>query len=441
LLDRIGPAFPRLRVSDVSNVSNVSGVSGVSFVSDVSQKHRCPAQNRNTRTFGRLPLNSWFRVFIVENGTKKRSNNLGYNALGVQFLEGLKKQFILFHVSAIPVRADKRWLIVIVIMSAIIAASVAPFTGNPISAGVLGLAATVIFFLSIFLHEYAHAAVAQIEGLRVIEIVLHPFGGITRFRHEPETPRAEFRIAIAGPAASFILAILFAMLATAATALNAQTLVLMAATLAIGNFILAVFNLFPGYPLDGGRVLRAYLWQSGKDLDEATILTGRCGKAIAWVMIIFGLFAFILRGDIFTGFWALLVGIFLWDSANSIIRDVRRQEKISVEAAMMLPISVAPEKTIHEFVDDTLSMHRQSAFPVAKDRRLLGMLLLEEMKAVARNDWRNTAISDVMRPVDSDHFVEVGTPLSEARELARTNGIGSVCVIDKSGALVGVVRR
>ncbi len=358
----------------------------------------------------------------------------------MRFFEGLKRQFVLFHVSGIPVRGDKRWLFVIAIMSMIVAASLMPTIGSGISAIVIGFATTIIFFLSIFLHEYAHAAVARMEGLRVIDIVLHPFGGITRFRHEPETPRAEFRIAIAGPAASFVLAVLFAMLATAATASSADTLVLIAATLAVGNFLLAVFNLFPGYPLDGGRVLRAYLWRSGRDLNEATILTGRCGQAIAAVMVVFGLFGAAIRGDFFTGFWALLVGIFLWDSARTIIRDVRRQERILVEEVMMLPIAAAPDMTIQNFVDSILAIHPQGAFPVAKDKRLLGILLLEEMKAIPHEDWRNKNISSTMRPVGSDHFVEIGTPLHEARELARTNGIGYICVIDQGGLLVGIIR-
>jgi len=207
----------------------------------------------------------------------------------MRFFEGLKRQFVMVHVSGIPVRADYRWFFVIGLMTAIVAASLRPFSGSWGLAFVFGLVTTLIFFLSIFLHEYAHAAVAKMEDLRVIEIVLHPFGGLTRFSHEPETPGAEFRIAIAGPVASFVLAVLFALLATAASAAETEILIILAATLAIGNFLLAVFNLFPGYPLDGGRVLRAYLWRSGKDLSEATILTGRCGQAIAGVMILFGL--------------------------------------------------------------------------------------------------------------------------------------------------------
>ena len=356
------------------------------------------------------------------------------------FFETLKRQFVLMHVSGIPVRADMRWLFVITLMTAIIAASLASFVGSQFEAVIFGFITTVVFFASIFLHEYAHGLIAKMEGLHVVEIVLHPFGGLTRFRHEPETPRAEFRIAIAGPAASFLLAVFFAILASVATSIEADILVILAATLAIGNFLLAVFNLFPGYPLDGGRVLRAYLWRSGKDLSEATILTGRCGQVIAAVMMIFGLLVALVRGDFFTGFWAMMVGLFLWDSAKGIIQDVRRQERTPVENAMMLPVTVSPETTVDELVHKVLPMHRQGAFAVSKDHRLLGVLLLEDMKAVARDDWRKTSIAKVMRPVAAEHFVEVGTSLADARETARGNGVGSVYVIDRKGGLVGVVR-
>ena len=358
----------------------------------------------------------------------------------MSFFESIKRQFVLMRVSGIPVRADMRWLFVLTLMTAIIAASLAPFVGDQIGSAIFGLATTIVFFGSIFLHEYAHAVVAKMEGLHVVEIVLHPFGGLTRFSSEPETPRAEFRVAIAGPAASFVLAVLFAILASVATSLELDILVILAATLAIGNFLLAVFNLFPGYPLDGGRVLRAYLWRSGKDLNEATILTGRCGQVIAALMMVFGLFVALFRGDFFTGFWAMLVGLFLWDSAKGIIRDVKGQELKTVEDAMMLPVTVKAEMTLHDLIDNVLPMHRQVAFAVSRDRKLLGVLLLSDMKSVAREEWRKRSVGDVMRPVAADHFVPAGTSLSSAREVARSNEVGSVYVIDGKGELVGVVR-
>lgn len=355
----------------------------------------------------------------------------------MKVLEGFKRQFVLFHVSDIPVRADYRWIAVIALMTVVIAGGVG-FENAAVSL-VLGLATTLIFFVSIFLHEFAHAAVARMEGLRVVEIVLHPFGGLTRFRHEPETPRAEFRIAIAGPGASFLLSLLFVAAAVAASSGGLDILAALMYTLAIGNFLIAIFNMFPGYPLDGGRVLRAYLWRSGKDLNEATILTGRCGQAIAAVMVVFGLIIAIVRQDFFTGFWAVLVGLFLYDSARSIIKEVNASERVTVQDVMMLPVAVAPESTVQEFVDHILPLYPRHVFPVARAKQLYGMLLLSEMRSVKSSLWRQTLISDIMRPVAHDHFVETGVSITEAREVIRSNGIGAVGILDREGNFVGIV--
>ncbi|CAN5564166.1 site-2 protease family protein [soil metagenome] len=356
------------------------------------------------------------------------------------FWEFFKRQLLIAHASGIPVRIDYRWFFVLAVMSWITATSINPLLENFLTSFIFGLVTTLIFFASIFLHELAHAFIARIEGIQVVEIVLHPFGGMTRFRHEPDTPRAEFRIAIAGPVASFLLALFFLVLMAGFNSLGTNILAPLCFLLALGNFLLAVFNLFPGYPLDGGRVLRAFLWRRGADLNEATILTGRCGQIIAVVLIMFGIFVALGRGDFFTGFWTILVGIFLYDAAKSIIRQVNELEKLLVEDVMKLPISVAPETIVLHFVDRTLPLYRQTVFPVAKDRQLYGILALEDLKALAREDWHKTKISDVMRPITTNYFVETDTLLSEARELMRENGIGALGVIDAKGNLVGFMQ-
>ena len=271
----------------------------------------------------------------------------------MSFAETFKRQAVLARVTGIPVRADYRWFLVVGLMSAITAASLNPLVGNIAGSIALGLATTILFFASIFLHEFAHAIAAKLERLEVVEIVLHPFGGLTRFRHPPETPRAEFRIAIAGPAGSFLLALLFVGLMTAASAGGLDILWRVLFLLALSNFLIAIFNLFPGYPLDGGRVLRAYLWKSGKDLTEATILTGRCGQVIAAGLIVLGLIFIVFYGEFFTGFWAALAGLFLYDSAKSILKEIEAARAVNVEDVMLRPIAVDPDVSVQYFVDHT----------------------------------------------------------------------------------------
>lgn len=357
----------------------------------------------------------------------------------MQFGAYFKRQAVLGRVSGIPVRADYRWFFVVGLMSAIAAASVNPLVGNIGGSVALGIATTLVFFASIFLHEFAHAIAARLEKLDVVEIVLHPFGGLTRFRHPPETPRAEFRIAIAGPAASFLLSLLFLGLMAAANAGGLDILAFLLSLLALSNFLLAVFNLFPGYPLDGGRVLRAYLWKNGKDLTEATLLTGRCGQIIAVGLIAIGILFVIIYGEFFTGFWAVLAGLFLYDSAKAIIRDIEAARARHVDDVMHLPMAVDPDMHIQHFVDQILPLNRQTVFPVSRDRQLFGILVIEDLKRIDRADWNKTLIRDAMRPVTTEHFVETGTAIADAHTLAAANGCGAVAVIDDAGRLVGFI--
>lgn len=358
----------------------------------------------------------------------------------MNFFGFFKRQFLLAHVSDIPVRIDYRWFFVLALMSLVTANNINALTGNFLTSLVFGLFTALIFFGSIFLHEYAHGVAARIEGISVIEIVLHPFGGLTRMRHEPETPQAEFRIAVAGPVASFLLALLFFGATAIFNRLDAKIPAMLFFTLCLLNFLLAVFNLFPGYPLDGGRVLRAYLWRRGANLNEATVLTGRFGQIIAAALICFGIVVALARGDFFTGFWSALIGLFLFDAAKGIIREVGDSEKILVEDVMALPVVVEPEVNIQHFVDNVLPLHRQNVFAVAKDRQFYGILALEDLRAMPRERWRKTNIQAVMRSVTPDYFVETDTFLVEARELMRTNGVGALGVIDAQGNLVGFLQ-
>ena len=313
--------------------------------------------------------------------------------------------------------------------------------GNLLTSVFFGVLTTLIFFGSIFVHELAHAFIARMEGIEVLEIVLHPFGGLARFRREPDTPRAEFRIAIAGPAASFLLALFFIGLMFAANSLGEGNILSpLCFLLFLLNFLLAVFNMFPGYPLDGGRVLRSFLWKRGTDLNEATALTGRFGQIIGGVMIVFGIFITLVQGQFFMGFWMVLVGFFLYDSAKGIIHQVRDLDKLIVEDVMKLPISIKPEMSVLHFVDHILPVHRQTVFPVAKDRQLYGILALEDLKKLPREDWKKTDVQTVMRPITTEYFVESNTLLKDAKELMSLNGIGALGVIDAKGKLVGFMQ-
>jgi len=370
----------------------------------------------------------------------------------VSFKDFYKRQITVAHIYGIPVRFDYRWFVVFLLSVWLIAVNLTRggmFVGSyrlqavsTTTAWILGVVTTLGLFLSVLVHELSHAFMARAEGIEIEEIVLHPFGGLARLRKEPESPGAEFRIAIAGPAASFFIgAITFVLLLPAMRSgftIIAGVLLLLSA----GNILLAIFNLFPGYPLDGGRVMRAILWHRTGDIRQATRLAGICGMLIAAILIIFGVYMAIAPNfrSYFMGFWSVLVGVFLFDAAYSVVKHVRVRLQNIVREAMSAPFSIEPDLLISSLIDSVLPMHRQVAFPVAHDRRLHGMLSLEDLKSLPRERWHLTRARDVMRPIAPRFFVEPNATLDYARELMKRNGIGSLAVVGNNGELVGFLQ-
>ncbi len=362
------------------------------------------------------------------------------------FFNFFRRQITVARVYGIPVRIDYRWFIVFALSVWVVANGIVRMTSglasvNVATAWTLGVITTLGLFLSVFGHELSHAIIGRVEGIEIEEIVLHPFGGLARLRHEPDSPRAEFRIAVAGPAASFI----FALLAFGAMAVAAMGQYWVTAAvfriIAFGNLLLAVFNLFPGYPLDGGRVLRAVLWHRAGDMKEATRIAGLCGQVIAWTLIVFGFYFVIAWRDYFMGLWTVLVGLFLRSAAASIVRHPSAGNFATVADAMIKPVVIAPDLLISRFVDNVLPIYRQTSFPVAENGSLHGILALEDLKKLPRERWHRTRARDVMRPVAPSLFVESTMPMAEASKIMQRNGTGSLAVIDPAGQLVGFLQR
>ncbi|MGH9970680.1 MAG: M50 family metallopeptidase [Pyrinomonadaceae bacterium] len=366
-----------------------------------------------------------------------------------------KRRITVARIYGIPVRIDYRWFAVFALSVWLIAGnlqthiiqvvnvSLPPLA--PPSAWLLGVITTAGLFLSVFGHELSHALMARAEGIEIEEIVLHPFGGLARLRSEPDSPRAEFRIAVAGPAASFLFAIL-AFGATKVAALGDYVAtVVVFFFLAWGNLLLAVFNLFPGYPLDGGRVLRAILWRNSGNITQATRLAGLCGVLVAATVILFGVYIMIAPNwrpsqPYFMGIWSILVGLFLLDTAARVVKSAQGARPVTVGDAMSPAVAIGPELTITQLVDDFLPLHRQTSFPVALNHQLHGILALEDIKSLPRERWRLTRARDVMRPIAPRFFVEPSATLDYARELMKRNGVGSLAVINNHGELVGFLQ-
>jgi Zn-dependent protease len=374
----------------------------------------------------------------------------------MRITEVIKRQLTIARVYGIPVRIDYRWFAIFALSVWLIASNLQSHAlqlGNvqmpplpPATAWILGVITTAGLFLSVFGHELSHALMARAEGIEIEEIVLHPFGGLARLRTEPQNPRAELRIAAAGPASSF----LFAMLAFGGTQIAAlggyaATFVVFF-LIAAGNLLLALFNLLPGYPLDGGRVLRAILWRKSGNMNEATRMAGICGMLIAGMLILFGIYVLVAPNwrptqPYFMGGWSILVGLFLFDTAARVVKGAQGARLVTVADAMSPPFAIEPQLTITRLVDDVLPLHRQTSFPVAVKGQLHGILSLEDLKSLPRESWGKTLVQSVMRPIEPGFFVDPSTTLNSAQELMKQNGVGSLAVVNDRGKLVGFLQR
>src|SRR6266705_6163003 len=243
-----------------------------------------------------------------------------------------RKRITVARVYGIPVRIDYRWFVVFALSAWLISTNFERggiWIGNlergvevvearllpldPVTAWFLGSITTLALFVSVFGHELSHALMGRAEGIEIEEIVLHPFGGLARLRNEPDSPGAEFRIAVAGPAASFLFSLVAfgGMVLTSTLHFDFGTAFFF--FIGAGNLLLAVFNLFPGYPLDGGRVLRAIIWKRSGNIREATRIAGFCGQLMSLVLIAFGIYMVLAPTfhAYFMGLWSMMVCVFL----------------------------------------------------------------------------------------------------------------------------------
>ena len=365
-------------------------------------------------------------------------------------------QITVARVYGIPVRIDYRWFIVVALSVWLIAGNFQSHViqlGNvrvrpmePMAAWLLALVSTLGLFASVFGHELSHALMARAEGIDIEEIVLHPFGGLARLRTQPQNPGAELRIAVAGPAASFLFAVLaFGASKIAALGNHGATMAVFF-LIAWGNLLLAVFNLFPGYPLDGGRVLRAVIWKRTGNITEATRMAGICGILIGAVLILFGIYIMIAPNwrasqPYFMGAWSILVGLFLLDTAASVVKSANGAHILTVGETMSAPITIQPDVTVSTLVDEILPLHRQTSFPVGVGKQLHGILALEDIKSLPRDRWRMTLAREVMRPIGPRLFVAPSATLEYAKELMKINGVGSLAVVNANGDLIGFLQN
>ncbi len=304
-----------------------------------------------------------------------------------------------------PVRIDYSWFVVVALVVWTFSAMLFPglVRGETRTTYLgMGVAAALLFFLSVLLHELAHSLVARARGIAVEGITLFIFGGIAQAKEEAERPSDEFLLTIAGPLSSLALAAGFYGIALLGDALGiTDAIVAIPETLAYLNLALAIFNMVPGFPLDGGRIFRSVVWAATGDLERATRWATWGGRAFGVLLILWGGWL-LVNGASLQGLWSAFIGWFLATAAASSYRQFQLRQllsRIPVSRVMRPdPPVVPPELSVQRLIDDFFARRPEPAYPVVLDGAVLGLVGVSDVAAVPRLEREVTTAAQVMRP-------------------------------------------
>lgn len=356
-----------------------------------------------------------------------------------------KGEIVLFEIGGFAVKIDWSWAILAMLIAWSLAEGFFPALYSGLATLTywwMGLAGVIGLFLSILLHELSHSVVGRYYKVPIRGITLFIFGGVAELEDEPLSPEVEFRMAIAGPILSLCLAGLFYLIAIAGEAGDwPQPATGVFHYLASLNLIVALFNLAPGFPLDGGRVLRALLWSRWRDLHRATRVAAKAGTWLAALLMGIGLIA-VLAGDLGAGIWWILIGLFLRNAAAGSYYELRTRELMRARTVRDFmsgpPIAVNSGISVQRFVDDFVLRYHHEFFPVVDEGRILGSVGLAQIKAIPRDTWQTTTIGDVLAPVSDRNAIEAQVGAVAALRAMQEGNVSRLMVID-GGILVGIL--
>ncbi|MEO5864712.1 MAG: site-2 protease family protein [Nitrospiraceae bacterium] len=307
----------------------------------------------------------------------------------------------------------------------------------------VAIATSLLFFISILLHELAHSFVALAKGIPVRTVTLFAFGGVAQIGREPDRPLTEFQIAIAGPIASALLAAGFWVVAYLAGG-QVEHLSALAGWLASINLMLAVFNLVPGFPLDGGRIFRAVLWHFTGNFSKATRIAAGSGQLVGYGLILGGIWTGLITGSWFSGLWLAFIGWFLLNAAQESVLQVSVQSDLSGLVAEDIMTrdcpTVSGRMSLAELVQEHILKTGQRCFVVAEGSRLDGLVTLHQIKAVPQSRWTDVSVEEAMTPLAKLRLVAPETPVLEVLQAMKGEDINQVPVA-KGGQLVGMLTR
>ncbi len=350
----------------------------------------------------------------------------------------------LFRIAGIPIGLDPSWFLVFALFTWALSISYFPDefkNWTRVQYWSIAAITSILFFISVFLHELGHSLVALKYKLPVKSITLYIFGGVSEITSEPTNAAAEFVISFAGPLASIVLGLFFYGIQLLTKGF--EPVYAMAKYLALINGILAVFNLIPGFPLDGGRVFRAIIWGITHNLRRATEIASYMGHAIAFVFILFGVWR-LFQGDWINGLWISFIGWFL---ENAVVGQVQQQRTYTllsghtVQQAMSRSCSQAPVSlSLQDLVDQYILANGLRCLVLVQGEQPAGLITMHDLRKVPRERWASTAASEVMTPIDRVKHTSPNSGLEQAFEQMGTDGVNQMPVI-QDGRVEGMLSR
>jgi Zn-dependent protease/CBS domain-containing protein len=350
---------------------------------------------------------------------------------------GMDGSFRLMRLFGIDIYIHWSWSIVALLVTWSLATAYLPEVYPGWSAGqrwLIGAVTAIFFFASVLAHELAHALVARRKGVPVNGITLFVFGGVSALGGEPRNARDEFAIAVVGPLTSIAVSLLFAVIWAVARALDSAPLAASAGYLAYINLALGLFNLLPGFPLDGGRVFRAAVWGATGDMTRATRVATNAGRVVAAILIALGVLSLFGFGG-FGGVWFILIGLFLWNAAEASYRQQVLEDTLHgfrvADLVEPAPPSIDPTITLRRFADAyVLRLHQRAFFVGSGSGEVIGLITMTDLRRVPEEQWASVTVDRAMTPAERLVTVTPETDASTALQLMATHDVNQLPVVD-----------
>ncbi|MFA4967618.1 MAG: site-2 protease family protein, partial [Candidatus Margulisiibacteriota bacterium] len=342
----------------------------------------------------------------------------------------MRRSFKLITVLGIPVEINISWFIIFGLVTYTLSAGYFPAAAPGFSPAlylIMGVIAAFLLFICLLLHELSHSFVAQRNNLPISGITLFIFGGVAHMEKEPGTPGVEFKMAAAGPIMSLLLGAFFYLVSMVLYNFGvSKAIYSITDYLVFLNCAVAVFNLLPGFPLDGGRLFRAVVWHFSGDLRRATLIASAIGKALAGLMIFLGLLV-LLTGNLLSGLWFIFLGFFLMEAADTSYRQLRMKKilsSIKVKDIMSKNVVTVPGSlTLDKLIEDYFFKFRYAGFPVVEDDTILGIITFHGIKEVDKNNWPALTAKQAAIPIKEDILTNAEEDLMSAMSKIVNNGV------------------